>query len=150
MIVIRFDECVPKVAVWSVLNGIKRLEVGIYRLTEGCRDREFPNGDAPVLSVLGGHAVGKTVLNGRHHPFLILISILGLPQGYSFALLDGYVVQVHALRQMLLKDQSEFLLSGHPIQFLRNPRTEPLVGNLFYQVVYSSHIICFTFANVVK
>ena len=132
MVVVRFNQRVPQVAVRRIADGIQRLQIGIDGLTElgHANQRIHRKHDALLRRLVETGSL--SILD-----FLYIVDVCDLPvlRGHDGTALYRDIVKRCGLRQMLFKYQTEFLLAIGPLHLCANPLTQGLVRNLANQIV---------------
>ena len=131
MVVIRFDECMPQIAVRRITHLTQRLQAGIDGFTKFCGDyqichRQFYR----VLAVLR-QTNGLVTVDFQHR---IRLTDFSAFQRYPLTLADRNAIQRRTLRQVFLKHQTEFLLLQCLISSFLNLRPQLRIFNFRNQI----------------
>ena len=146
MVVVRFDERVPKVAVRRVADRVDGLEIGVnglaeFRHADKRLHRELCRGAFVLVE-----ASGNTVLDLEHG--IKIVDMAGLERGLA-PRLHRDIPQRRTLRQMFFKHQAEFLLFCELLHLGGDPRAQIRVFYLCYQFIQNSHLLVLLLCGII-
>ena len=132
MVVVRFDERVPQIAVRRVADRVDGLEIGVNGLAEFRHADKLLHWELCRGAFVLIEASGNTVLNLEHG--IKIVDMAGLERGLA-PRLHRDIPQRRTLRQVLFKHQAEFLLLCELLHLGGDPRAQIRVFNLSYQFI---------------
>ena len=137
VIVVSFNESVPKIAIWSIANTVHRLEIGIDRITKLCHGHK-------LVHLKGCNLVHILLLALRLIAFdfqysVNLAHLAGFERNKSTSL-NGNVIKRRTFGQMLLEHKSKLLLFIHSVNFGLYPCAKFRIFYLSDQIINCCHL----------
>ena len=136
MVVIGFDEGMPKVAVRRVLHKVQRLQRGINRLPKFRHSNDIAHLERFLLmclSTITQHSIPINFQNGIN-----VTDITGFQCNLAPDT-DRHIVKWCTFRQMFFKNQAELLLFYEFFRLLHDPLTKYRIVNLLDQILQKCH-----------
>ena len=132
VVVVRFNQRVPQVAVRRVADRVDGLQVRINRLAEFRNGHKVIQGKLRLRMIRFVFAYCFVAVNGAHN-----VNVGHLPgfQRHFGLFPDFHIIKRRAFRQMLLKDQAELLLFGELGDLRHDPLPQRLVIYLPDQIL---------------
>ena len=129
MVVVGFNERVPKVALRGITEGIQSLQVRIDRLAKTSDTDQVGQRKRFFFVVLRAFADSGIAINLTDNVVVTNLAAFECDDG---TLLHRMVVQRRAFRKMVLENKAKLLLLCHPVQFLSNLEAKFRIWYLSY------------------
>ena len=132
VIIVRFNECVPKRGVGRVADGIERLKIRINRIAE------LSNADWVVLVesqflIVRDSDAGNFIAD-NFRDAIKFVELTGFESDERF-FLNGHVVKRGAFGILQLKDQTEFFCTLQRGNFFLNTPPQIFIGYFLNQII---------------
>ena len=137
MVVIRFNQGVPKVTVWCIAHFVQHLEAGIDWVTQFCRCYEVINRKFHCFISVSRKAESLAVLNFQNSISFICLSPT---KRYFQALPDRNLIEGRTLRKVFLKHKAKLFLFYQFVCRCLNLRPQLWILYFLNQFIQCCHI----------
>ena len=138
VIVVGFNECVPKIAIGSIANAVHRLEIRIDRITKLCHGHKLVHLKSSNLVRFLLLALCLIAFDFQYSVNLAYLA--GFERNKSTSL-NGNIIKRRTFGQMFLEHKSKLLLFIHSVNFGLYSRTKLRIFYLSDQIINCCHII---------
>ena len=136
VIVVGFNESVPKIAIGSIANAVHRFEIGIDCITKLCHGHKLVHLKSSNLVRVLFLALCLIAFDFQYS--VNLAHLAGFERNKSTSL-NGNVIKRRTFGQMLLEHESKFLLFIHSVNFGLYPCAKFRIFYLSDQIINCCH-----------